>query len=108
MTRLYNLSIRLTENSDLVQEHLSNPVIDKHILEYEEYLWSVIDGHLGPTVQFWAMYIFPINSLHRETQRCVKTNDVDGYIRVFPIMLEVFLHLIAQIMLDGGYSSCRN
>ncbi|XP_041481075.1 uncharacterized protein LOC121428475 [Lytechinus variegatus] len=82
----------IPETPDAV-EHLSNPVIVKHIKEYEEYLWAVIGGHLGQTAQFWATYIFLINRLHREVQRCVKTNDVNGYIRVLPMLLEVYFAL---------------
>jgi hypothetical protein len=53
----------------------------------------VLDGNLGSTAQFWAIYIFLINRLHRELQRCVKTNDVNGYICVFPTILSVFFAL---------------
>ncbi|KAK3861799.1 hypothetical protein Pcinc_032273 [Petrolisthes cinctipes] len=47
----------------------------------------------GATTQFWGIYIFLINRIHRELQRCVKMNDVDGYIDVFPAVLDVFFAL---------------
>ena len=34
-----------------------------------------------------------INLLHRELRRCVKVNDVDGYVNVFPSILDVFFGL---------------
>ena len=54
---------------------------------------SVLSGAHGPTAQFWTTYIYFINRLHREVQRCVKVNDVDGYIEIFPKMLETFFSL---------------
>lgn len=60
---------------------------------YEDYFQSVLGGNRGYTAQFWAIYIFLINRLHRELQRCVKTNDVEGYIHVFPTILVVFFAL---------------
>ena len=52
-----------------------------------------MDGSHGQTAQFWAIYVFLINRVHREVQRCVKMNDVDGYISAFPAMLDVFFAL---------------
>ena len=72
-----------------VEEHLSNPVITQYLQMYEEYFQSVLDGNLELTAKFCTLYIFLINRLHRELQRCVKTNDVIGYIKVFPNMLAV-------------------
>ena len=34
-----------------------------------------------------------INRLHRELQRCVKMNDVGGYIKIFPTLLVVYFAL---------------
>ena len=69
------------------------PVIVQHIHEYEEYLWVVIDGHLGLTGQFWAARISLINhlqTLHRDVQRVCQNNDVEGNIQV---LLEVYFAL---------------
>ncbi|KAK4309970.1 hypothetical protein Pmani_018437 [Petrolisthes manimaculis] len=76
-----------------VEDHLTDPIITQHLQKYEEFFHSVMDGSHGQTAQFWAIYIFLINRVHREVQRCVKMNDVDGYINVFPAMLNVFFAL---------------
>ena len=80
-------------DKSLGEDHLSNPIIMNHIHMYEKYFQSTLKGTHGSTAQFWAIYIFLINRHHREIQRCVKTNDVTGYINVFPLMLAVFFAL---------------
>lgn len=72
---------------------LAEEVVTHHLQMYEDYFQSILDGHLGPTAQFWAIYIYLINRLHRELQRCVKTNDVAGYVNVFPKLLVVYFAL---------------
>lgn len=76
-----------------VEAYLSDPVVTRHLQKYEDFFQTVLDGAHGSTAGFWAIYIFLINRLHRELQRCVKTNDVSGYIDVFPMMLAVFFAL---------------
>ena len=75
------------------KEHLANTVAANQLQKYEDYFQRVLNGNLGSTARFWAIYIFLINRLHRELQRCVKTNDVDGYIQVFPTLLVVYFAL---------------
>jgi len=48
------------------EEQLSNEVITRHLQLYEDYFQSILDGNLGSTAKFWAIYIFLINRLHRE------------------------------------------
>ena len=74
-------------------EHLTDPVVTAHLQKYEEFFQKVLDGKLGSTAQFWAIYIIMINRLHRELQRCVKMNDVGGYIKIFPTLLVVYFAL---------------
>jgi len=76
-----------------VEAYLSDPVVTRHLQKYEDFFQTVLDGAHGSTARFWAIYIFLTNRLHRELQRCVKTNDVSGYIDVFPMMLAVFFAL---------------
>lgn len=80
------------EPSD-VEAFLSNDEINTHLQSYENFFHSVINGELGPTAQFWSLYIYLINRLHREIQRCMKTNDVRGYMDAFPSMLADFFGL---------------
>ena len=75
------------------EEYLSNENITRHLELYEAFFQSFLDGDFGSTAKFWAIYIFLINRLHRELQRCVKTNDVKGYMDIFPIMLRVYFSL---------------
>jgi hypothetical protein len=71
-------------------EHLTDPVVTAHLQKYEDFFQKVLNGKLGSTAHFWAIYIFMINLLHRELQRCVKMNDVGGYIKIFPTLLVVY------------------
>ena len=80
-------------DSSLVEDYLSRSGIDEFIKKYEMFIQSVIGGELGPTAQFWATYVYMINRLHRNLQRCIKTNDVQGYIHSFQAVLEVFFAL---------------
>ena len=77
-----------------IETHLSEQAATNHIKEYEDFLQQVIEGQHGPTAQYWAIYIYLINRLHRDLQRCVKTNDVTQYMVVFPALLEVSFALI--------------
>ncbi|XP_068240150.1 uncharacterized protein [Palaemon carinicauda] len=79
--------------SNQIEDHLSDPVVMQHLLKYEECFYSVMEGTISPMAQFWGTYVFLVNRVHRELQRCVKTNDVDGYIDVFPVILDVFFSL---------------
>lgn len=85
--------VMMTIPSDQVEDHLSDSVIMQHFLKYEEFFYSVTEGTIGPMAQFWGTYVFLVNRVHRELQRCVKTNYVDGYIDVFPAILDVFFSL---------------
>lgn len=76
-----------------VDTHLDNPVVSQHLRKYEDFMQAMTEGSHGPTAQFWSIYIYLISRLHREVQRCVKTNDVDGYIAVLPALLDVFFAL---------------
>ena len=77
------------EETSLVEAYLTDPIVIQHLERYEEFFTRVLEGLLGSTAQFWGIYIYLINRLHRELQRCVKTNDVSGYIAVFPELLDV-------------------
>lgn len=74
-------------------EHLTDPIVTEHLQKYKDFFQPVLEGGLGSTARFWAIYIFMINRLHREIQKCVKTNDVNGYIEIFPTLLAVYFAL---------------
>ena len=52
-----------------------------------------MNGKLGPTAQYWCMYIYLVNRLYRPLMRAVRTNDVDAYIKILPRILDVFFGL---------------
>lgn len=76
-----------------VDAYLTDTVITDHLTKYEEFLQKMVEGSHGPTAQYWALYVYLINRLHQELRRCVKTNNVTGYISVLPAVLEVFFGL---------------
>ena len=84
---------KIPSDPALVDAYLNTPVIVNHLQQYQEYFNKVVDGHQGPMAQFWGTYIYLINRLHRELQRCVKTNDVSVYINIFPKIVEIFFAL---------------
>lgn len=81
------------EDPEEVRGYLNNEVVVEHLNKYEEYFHSVMSGEEGAMAQFWGIYIYLVNRLHRELQRCVKTNDVRSYISIFPKIVEVFFAL---------------
>ena len=105
--KLYEGFIVETLNQDLLQEvmfavpedpksalnHLKDPIVNEYLQKYKEFFQQVLEGSLGSTAQFWAIYIFMINRLRRELQRCVKMNDVSGCIEIFPTLLAVYFTL---------------
>ena len=90
----FNVALNaMPSNSEQMDEYLANADFMHHLQKYETFLQHMLEGSHGPTAQFWCMYIYLINRLHRELQRCVKTNDVAGYIDIFPLILDVFIAL---------------
>lgn len=59
-----------------VDAYLTDTVITDHLTKYEEFLQKMVEGSHGPTAQYWALYVYLINRLHRELRRCVKTTGV--------------------------------
>ena len=49
-----------------VDLHFSDPVVSQHLRKYEQFLELMAEGSHGPTTQFWAIYIYLINRLHRQ------------------------------------------
>ena len=82
-----------TDPTQMEARHLENQVILEHLKKFEDFFIRVRNRDFGKTAQFWGIYIFLINHLHRELKRCVKMNDVSGYLNVFPLILDVFFGL---------------
>lgn len=57
------------------------------------YVKKATNGDLGPTAQYWSMYVHVINRVHRDLMRALRTNDVAGYINILPAMIEIVFGL---------------
>ena len=55
-------------NSQEVDHHLTDAVVTQHLQKYETFFQGVLDGNMGPTAQFWIMYVYFINRLRHELQ----------------------------------------
>ena len=51
---------------------------------------NAMEGQLGPTAQFWSVYISMINRVHKDLMRAVRTNDVGVYIKTLPAIIDIF------------------
>ena len=69
----------------------TSPIFQQHMGEFDVYLEKAMDGDLGPTGQYWSMYVHMVNRVHRDLMRTVLTSDVDGYIKILPAMIDIFL-----------------
>ena len=67
-----------------------NDVLKELMKEYEEFFQRVINGQLGSTAAYWAIYVYMVNRLYREIQRAVRSNNVRLYIQVLPKVIEIF------------------
>ena len=47
----------------------TSPIFQQHMGEFDVYLKKAMDGDLGPTVQYWSMYVHMVNRLHRDLMR---------------------------------------
>lgn len=71
----------------------THPLFQDHMNQYELCFKDVLNGKLGPTTQYWSMYVFMINRVHRDLMRAIHTNDVDDYIATLPAIIDIFFGL---------------
>ena len=74
----------------------TSPIFQQHMHEYDLYFTKAMNGDLGPTAQYWTMYVYMINRVHRDLICAVGTNDGDGYISLLAVLIDIFLDLIDQ------------
>ena len=67
--------------------------VQEHVRKYKVYFNEELRGQLGPTAQYWTMYVYMVNRVHRELQRTVRTNDVRSYISILDTILNLFFAL---------------
>jgi len=70
-----------------------NPIFQERLEKYERLFSNVLNGSLGPTIQYWSIHIYMINRVHRDLMRAVRTNDVEGYIKILPSVIDNFFSL---------------
>ncbi len=71
----------------------SSLIFRQHMQEYDMYFTGAMNGALGPTAQYWTMYVYMVNRVHRNLMCAVRTNDVDGYINILPAIIDIFFGL---------------
>ena len=67
-----------------------NHELDDFCERYNGFFANALNGLLGKSAQYWTIYIFLINRVYRNLQRCVRTNDLRGYKDILPTVLDVF------------------
>lgn len=90
---IHSLMSSVPSDPSSAEEYLDTAVVHLNFKAYKEFFQAVLRGFLCATAQYWGIYIFLINRLHMELQRCVKSNDVKGYIQVLPAVLDIFFAL---------------
>ena len=78
----------------LQDEFLSiNKCFQEYMAQYDLFFQNVMKGKLGPTAQYWSIYVYMINRVHRELMHAVCTNDIDAYITILLILIYIFFAL---------------
>ena len=91
---VFNAPAYSSTSADELQAYLGeNEEIIALCEKYNEFFESALNGQFGMTAQFWTIYIYLINRIYRNLQRCVRTNDVSGYIGVLSAVLDIFFAL---------------
>ena len=82
------------EDIETQEQFLSSfPLFMEHMQQFYLFFDKVMDGELGPTAQYWSMYIYMINRVHRDLMRGVRTNNIRHHIDVLPAVIDVFFAL---------------
>lgn len=86
---------------DSFQEHMNTVLLDlcqaeAHFLIQQSACILRCMRHSSTQLSM-ETFIFLINRLHRELQKCIKTNDVNGYISVFSAILDVFFLFFSYV-----------
>ena len=91
------LTSSIMDQGDLNQEHIEQLVEGVRVInlmdQYETYLHSVMKGEYGNTAAYWATYAYFTNRVYCELLCTVRTNDIEGYINVFPSVINICFSL---------------
>ena len=86
---LNDLFSNVPQNGATQEQFLeTSPIFQQHMGEFDVYLKKAMDEDLGPAAQYWSMYVHIVNRVNRDL---IRTNDVDGYIKILPAMIDIFL-----------------
>ena len=81
------------EEPDQAIRYLNDPSVLEKVKLYQAFFSESLQGNFGPIAQYWTIYIFLVNRVHRELQRSVRTNDVEGYIKILEVVVGVYFAL---------------
>ena len=65
-------------------------ILRDQMQQYEQYFQKVMNGEIGFTAQYWAMYVYMINRMHRDLMRVMRTNNIEDYISALPAVIDIF------------------
>ena len=51
----------------------TSPIFQQHMGEFDVYLKKAMDGDLGPTAQYWSMYVHMVNRVDMDLMRTLHT-----------------------------------
>jgi hypothetical protein len=60
---------------------------------FESFFHGLLDGSGGKLAQYWAIYVYIVNRVHRLLQRAVRMNDLDLFEKVLPSVVDIFFAL---------------
>ena len=92
--RQLELILSIENGNEEILDQADNAEIFKKILDkYDEFFFGVIDGELGNTAAFWAIYVYLINRVYRNLDAAVRTNNVNSYIQILSHVVNIFFAL---------------
>ena len=83
-----SLATEVMSNYNVTVDHCDISFVNI-MKRYESFFHDVVDGKHGSTAAYWATYVYLINRVCRELQRALRTNNVDGYVRVLSYVIEI-------------------
>ena len=78
---------------DLENALINDSMFASHMKAHENYFIRVMTGEMGKTAQYWSIYVYLINRVHRNLMNAVHMNDLERYIRVITSVIPVFFAL---------------
>lgn len=84
------ISVSVTDPTKIDLDYITkNPVFESTLKAYQTFQNDTKSGKLGPTAQFWFMYIQFINHFHH-FDRAIRTNNIDLFIWSLSTIIDLF------------------